>query len=96
MDKQEADIVILCGDFNTKNTGEVLNVMTNWRDALPANVNTFSTKPNFYQKMKVDYILYKSILPLKITNDSVICDASITDHCACIVDIQLPDIIMTK
>ena len=96
MEKQEADIIILCGDFNTKNTSEVFSVMEGWHDALPDGENTFSAKAGFYRKMKIDYVLYKSVLPLKIANAIIECDEAITDHCACIVDFEIPDIIMPK
>lgn len=96
LERQEADIKIVCGDFNSNEKGFVLSLMDGWQDALPKNENTFSSKENFYKKMKLDYILYKSVLPIKVINADIICDPSITDHCACFAELEFPNISIPK
>ena len=92
MERQDADILIVCGDFNSNEKGLVLSLMPGWQDALPADDNTFSSQESFYKKMKLDYILYKSVLPIKVRTAKIDCDPSITDHCACYVELELPNI----
>ena len=92
MDKQDADIKFVCGDFNSPENGFVLDLMPGWQDALPAHKKTFSAYPENYKRSKLDYILYKSVIPLKVRDTQIECDASISDHCACFVEIEIPDI----
>ena len=92
MDKQDADIKFVCGDFNSPENGFVLDLMPGWQDALPAHKKTFSAYPENFKRSKLDYILYKSVIPLKVIDTIIECDASISDHCACFVEIEIPDI----
>ena len=59
------DIVIVIGDFNLSKPHQILALMDGWQDALPKHTNTFSSRKEYYQKAKLDYILYKSLLPLE-------------------------------
>ena len=90
------DIVIVIGDFNLSKPHQILALMDGWQDALPKHTNTFSSRKEYYQKAKLDYILYKSILPIKVLNASIDCDPSITDHCACYVELEFPTITIPR
>lgn len=92
MESLDDDIIMICGDYNLNKPHKVLSVMEGWKDALPDKENTFSSAKDFYKRMKLDYMLYKSILPVKVVHTTIDCDPSVTDHCSCIVEMEIPNI----
>ena len=92
MDSLDDDCLIICGDYNLNHPNKVLAIMDEWQDALPKNENTFSSGKSFYRRMKLDYMLYKSILPIKVITKQIECNPSITDHCACYIELEIPSI----
>ncbi|MCR5050238.1 MAG: endonuclease/exonuclease/phosphatase family protein [Paludibacteraceae bacterium] len=85
---QKEKIKILCGDFNSDSSENlVFTTMKKWCDVLPEN-KTFPSNGKAYAKY--DYIMVPKRDMVVVTNTFFVCDEKITDHCACIADIVIP------
>lgn len=88
MQRQQEKVKIVCGDFNSDPSENLMSTtMRNWKDLLPED-NTFPSNGEAYAKY--DYMLVKKDAKVQVINTFYICDDGITDHCACIADIVIP------
>jgi len=77
----------IVGDLNSQpDDKEVGTYLKKWTDALPKGQPTF---PALHPEMKLDYVLYRNGVKLKVIDSYIDTEVPLSDHCACIVDVVL-------
>ncbi len=91
MDKQKEKVQIVCGDFNSDPSEElVVPLMKKWNDALSGEGTFATVKGAWHKRYKYDYILYRTKGGhVSVANSFVECIEDYSDHCVGVVDIVL-------
>ncbi len=84
----EDDIpTILAGDLNATPESETMRILfKKWTPSIKGNI---ATAPADNPKSKIDYVLFKPQSSWKVLETKVICNDTVTDHCAVLSVLEL-------